>query len=96
MIKNEVLRHTPPLSFLEKLAHTGTMWYGKTKEQKNTKIRHINKFYKVINIVSWQMQQLWPEDFVLGLMTTNNMMTIPQGCLGDSLAVWYPWIDEGK
>ena len=36
------------LPFFEELACTGPLWYHITKEQKNTKIRHINEFYKYI------------------------------------------------
>jgi hypothetical protein len=52
MIKNKALR--TPLHFLEKLDHKGTLWCCKTKEQRDTRIKHINKSYKDMNIVFWQ------------------------------------------
>lgn len=39
------------LPFLGKLACTRPLWCLVTKEQRNTNIRHINKFYKDTNIV---------------------------------------------
>lgn len=45
------------LPFLEKLAHAEPLWRLMTKEQKNDRIRHTNKFYKDKNLKHYTMSE---------------------------------------